>query len=132
MGSKYTKRYTEEFKRDAIALVDSSGKTVTAVARELGISSESLRGWYRRAKADQGEGAPGELTGAEREELRRLRRENREQQQTIEILKKATARSMGRCNIPGRTVAGGVAGWRGSGVRGCRTSRSMKYGGDGG
>ncbi|MFI6060691.1 transposase [Streptomyces sp. NPDC051286] len=35
MGSKYTKRYTEEFKRDAIALVDSSGKTFTAVAREL-------------------------------------------------------------------------------------------------
>ncbi|MFF4583687.1 transposase [Streptomyces sp. NPDC001373] len=38
MGSKYTKRYTEEFKRDAVALVDSSGKTVTAVARELGIA----------------------------------------------------------------------------------------------
>ncbi|MGW7386755.1 transposase [Streptomyces sp. NPDC054794] len=79
MGSKYSKRYTEEFKRDAIALVDSSGKTVTTVARELGISSESLRGWYRRAKADRGEGQPGELSGAEREELRRLRRENREQ-----------------------------------------------------
>ncbi|MFJ8795756.1 transposase [Streptomyces sp. NPDC102462] len=72
MGSKYTKRYTEEFKRDAIALVDSSGKTVTAVARELGISSESLRGWYRRAKADRGEGESGELTSAEREELKRL------------------------------------------------------------
>ncbi|WP_329138209.1 transposase [Streptomyces sp. NBC_01476] len=91
MGSKYTKRYTEEFKRDAIALVDSSGRTVTAVARELGTSSESLRGWYRKAKADRGEGRDGELTGAEREELRRLRRENHEQQQTIEILKKATA-----------------------------------------
>ncbi|MDX3246503.1 transposase [Streptomyces sp. ME18-1-4] len=51
MGSKYTKQYTEEFKRDAIALVDSSGKTVTAVARELSISSESLCGWYRKAKA---------------------------------------------------------------------------------
>ncbi|MBQ0953013.1 transposase [Streptomyces sp. RK76] len=36
MGRKCTKRYTEEFRRDAIALVDSSGKTVTAVARELG------------------------------------------------------------------------------------------------
>ncbi|MFE0858137.1 transposase [Streptomyces mutabilis] len=71
MGSKYTKRYTEELKRDTVALVDSSGKTVTAVARELGISSECLRGWYRRAKADQGAGAPGELTSAEREELRR-------------------------------------------------------------
>ncbi|MFE4968949.1 IS3 family transposase [Streptomyces sp. NPDC056660] len=77
MGSKYTKRYAEEFKRDAIALVDSSGKTVTAVARELGISSESLRGWYRQAKADQGEGRPGELTTQEREELRRLRRAER-------------------------------------------------------
>ncbi|CAL9332799.1 transposase [Streptomyces griseomycini] len=48
MGNKYTKRYTEEFKRDAIALVGSSGKTVTAVAREPGISFESLHGWYRR------------------------------------------------------------------------------------
>ncbi|MFE3144379.1 transposase [Streptomyces scopuliridis] len=89
MGSKYTKRYTAEFKRDAIALVDTMGKTVTAVARELGISSESLRGWYRRAKADRGEGAPGELTTAEREELKRLRRQNAEQAKTIEVLRKA-------------------------------------------
>ncbi|MFI2371910.1 transposase [Streptomyces sp. NPDC018833] len=88
MGSKYTKRYSEEFKGDAVALVDSSGKTVTAVAGEFGISSESLRGWYREAKTDRGEGTPGELTSAEREELKRLRKENREQQQTIEILKK--------------------------------------------
>ncbi|MDR6981334.1 transposase-like protein [Streptomyces sp. 3330] len=89
MGSKYTKRYTEDFKRDAVALVDSSGKTVTPVARELGISSESLRGWYRRAKADRGEGAPGELTTAEREELKRSRRQNAEQARTIEVLRKA-------------------------------------------
>ncbi|MER6417027.1 transposase [Streptomyces humidus] len=61
------------------------------MARELGISSESLRGWYRKAKTDRGEGESGELTSAEREELKRLRKENREQQQTIEILKKATA-----------------------------------------
>ncbi|MFJ8637027.1 transposase [Streptomyces sp. NPDC093568] len=88
MGSKYTKRYTEESKRDAVALVDSSGKTITAVARELGIRSESLRGWYRKAKADRSDDQSGELTNAEREELRRLRKENREQQQPIEILKK--------------------------------------------
>ncbi|MFJ2263525.1 transposase [Streptomyces sp. NPDC087844] len=89
MGNKYTKRYPKEFKRDAIALVDSSGKTVTAVARELGISSESLRGWYRRAKADRGEGQPGELTTAERDELKRLRKQNTEQAKTIEVLRKA-------------------------------------------
>ncbi|MFF3956015.1 transposase [Streptomyces sp. NPDC001890] len=59
MGSKYTKRYTAEFKRDAIVLVDSSGKTVTAVARDLGISSESLRGRHRWAKADRGESESG-------------------------------------------------------------------------
>ncbi|MFC8536756.1 hypothetical protein ACFUJY_22890 [Streptomyces sp. NPDC057249] len=41
----YTKRDTEEFKRDAIALVDSLVKTVTALARKRGTGSESLRGW---------------------------------------------------------------------------------------
>ncbi|GAA3981310.1 hypothetical protein GCM10022384_33130 [Streptomyces marokkonensis] len=56
MGCNYTQRYTEAFKPDAIALVDSSGKTVTAVAGELGISSESLRGWYRKMKADRRSG----------------------------------------------------------------------------
>ncbi|MFJ2113879.1 transposase, partial [Streptomyces sp. NPDC087850] len=55
MGSKYTRRYTAEFKRDAIALVDSAGRTVTEVARELGVSPESLRNWYHRAKVDRGE-----------------------------------------------------------------------------
>jgi transposase len=83
------KRYTAEYKRDAIALVDSTGRTVTEVARELGVSPESLRNWYRQAKADQGEGRPGELTTAEREELRRLRKQNAEQAKTIEVLRKA-------------------------------------------
>ncbi|MFH9016534.1 transposase [Streptomyces sp. NPDC017943] len=89
MGSKYTKRYTAEFKQDAIALVDSTGRTETEVARELGVSPESLRGWYRRAKADRGEGRPGEQTSAEREELKRLRKLAAEQARTIEVLRKA-------------------------------------------
>ncbi|MFJ4201527.1 hypothetical protein ACIP2Y_18090 [Streptomyces sviceus] len=42
MGSKYTKRYTEGFKRDAIALVDSSGKTVTAGPRRTGARSSPV------------------------------------------------------------------------------------------
>ncbi|MFG2651281.1 transposase [Streptomyces sp. NPDC048436] len=72
-----------------MALVDSTGRTVTEVARELGISPESLRSWYRQAKADRGEGRPGELTSAEREEFKRLRKQNAEQAQTIEVLRKA-------------------------------------------
>ncbi|WP_435279964.1 transposase [Streptomyces sp. 1222.5] len=88
MGSKYTRRYTAEFKRDAVALVDSTGRTVTEVARKLGVSPESLSGWHKQAKADRGEGRPGELTTAEREELKRLRKQNAEQARTIEVLRK--------------------------------------------
>jgi transposase len=48
VGSKYTKRYSDEYKRDAIELVRSSGRTVSDVARELGVSSEGLRGWVEK------------------------------------------------------------------------------------
>lgn len=89
--SNTSKRYTAEFKKDAVDLVRSSGRTVTEVARELGVSSEGLRGWVRQAGVDRGEGPAGVLTTAEREELVRLRRTVREQEQTIEVLGKATA-----------------------------------------
>jgi transposase len=88
--SNTSKRYTAEFKRDAVALALSSDKTVTEVAR-LGVSPEGLRNWVKQAKIDQGEGPAGALTTAEREELVRLRRKVREQEATIEVLGKATA-----------------------------------------
>ncbi|MFF6779511.1 hypothetical protein [Streptomyces sp. NPDC012510] len=59
------------------------------MAQELGVSAEELRNQVRQDQADRGQGAPGELTTAEREELRRLRRQNREQAETIEVLRKA-------------------------------------------
>ncbi|MEF9901794.1 transposase [Streptomyces sp. P9-A2] len=64
MGSKSSRsrRYTEEFKRDAVALVRSSGRTVTEVARELGVGPEGLRNWVRQDQVDRGQGAPGRLT----------------------------------------------------------------------
>ncbi|MEW1873267.1 transposase [Streptomyces caelestis] len=57
MGSKSnrSRRYTEEFKRDAVALVRSSGRTVTEAARELGVSAEGLRNWVRQDQADRGQ-----------------------------------------------------------------------------
>ncbi|WP_443045196.1 transposase [Streptomyces sp. NBC_00145] len=57
--SNTSKRYTAEFKRDAVALALSSAKTVTEVARDLGVSPEGLRNWVKQAKIDQGEGRPG-------------------------------------------------------------------------
>ncbi|MFJ4428935.1 transposase [Streptomyces bobili] len=104
MGSKYTNRYSDEYKRDAIEFVRSSGRTVTAVARELGISSESLRGWVKKTRAAQDNGSePGAVRAADDrdEELKRLRKLTAEQAKTIEILKNATLDSTGRSNSAG-------------------------------
>lgn len=88
MGSKYTNRYSDEYKRDAIELVRSSGRTVTEVARELGISSESLRGWMKKARAAHeakaGAGLSGPGGDTRDEELKRLRKLTAEQAKTIE------------------------------------------------
>ncbi|WP_078628729.1 transposase [Streptomyces sp. NRRL F-2664] len=88
MGSKNTRRYSDEYKRDAIEVVRSSDRTVTEVARELGVSPESLRGWVKKSRevrsAEARQGAD-----ARDEELRRLRKLAAEQAKTIEILKKS-------------------------------------------
>jgi transposase len=78
-----------EFRREAVALLKSSGKTVPQLAGELGVSPQSLRNWARQLDVDDGrvEG----LSSAERDELRRLRRELRFVTEEREILKKAAA-----------------------------------------
>jgi transposase len=72
-----------------VRLVSASGKSLSQVARDLGVSIESLRSWVKQSQIDQGE-RPG-LTTEEKEELRRLRRENRILLEEREILKKAAA-----------------------------------------
>ncbi len=84
-------RYTAEFRADAVALVRSSGRPIPSIAHDLGVNTQSLRNWLHQAAIDGGNGRTGELTTAEREELRRLRREVHVLQQEREILKKATA-----------------------------------------
>ena len=85
------RQYTPEFKAGAVRLVLDEGKSVTDVARDLDLTRSALDGWVRQAKIDAGRGAPGALTTAEKEELSRLRRENRELRMEREILKKAAA-----------------------------------------
>lgn len=81
--------YSEEFKREAVLLLRSSGKPVAQLASELGVSPQSLSNWRDQADVDEGK-AEG-LSSTEREELRRLRRENKVLTEEREILKKAAA-----------------------------------------
>jgi transposase len=89
-GRRPRRQYTEEFRTQAARLVLDEGKTVGAVARELDLTASALRIWVDRARADRTGGKTG-LTTAERDELARLRRENRILTEEREILKKATA-----------------------------------------
>jgi transposase len=82
-----TPHYPPEFKREAVQLYRSSGESISKVAEELGVSTESLRRWVKQHEIDKGERAG--LTTEEREELRRLRRENKTLKQERDFLKKA-------------------------------------------
>ena len=95
MGSSTASRrvrrqFSEEFKEGAVRLVLDEGKTVGAAARDLDLTESSLRNWVEHARADRTKGKTG-LTTAEREELARLRKENRILLEERDILKKATA-----------------------------------------
>lgn len=81
--------YPEEFRREAVGLV-RAGRSIKDVAGSLGVTEQSLRNWVKQDQLDRRERDDG-LTTAEREELRRLRRENARLKQEREILKRAAA-----------------------------------------
>lgn len=96
--------YPPEFRQEAVRLLRSSGKTIPVLARELGVSAQSLRSWAAQAEIDAGE--RDGLTSEEREELRRLRRQVRILEEEREILKKAAVLSIRQRNAALRVSAG--------------------------
>jgi transposase len=90
--SRARRSFTKEFKAEAVRLVRegaAAGKSAGQIAKDLDLTETALRAWVKQAAIDEGKGPPGALTTAEREELTRLRRENRVLQMEREILKRA-------------------------------------------
>lgn len=73
------KQYSEEFKRDALRLHETSGKSISEIERELGLSHNLLRQWKKRYQVDESG------TGVERSEVEQLKAELRQAQRELEI-----------------------------------------------
>ena len=89
-GRRARRQFTDEFKAGAVRLVLDEGRTVGAVARELDLTETAFRAWVEHARAGRTAGKTG-VTTAKREELARLRKENRQLRMDREILVKAAA-----------------------------------------
>jgi transposase len=86
--------YTQEFKREAMRLAQTSGKSIAQVARELGISDASIHQWRKELAEHGSEAFPGsEHQTALEEENRRLKRELERTRQERDILKKQSVSS---------------------------------------
>ena len=90
MPRRYTSPYPPDFRTEAVRLIREGQQPIARVAKDLGVSTESLRHWVKQADRDEGRRTDG-LTTEERHELVRLRRENRVLREEREILKKAAA-----------------------------------------
>lgn len=84
-------KYSAEFREEAVQIALRSSKTVTEVARELDLNSETLRGWVKKHHVQQEQPAEAELTVSERARLKELERRNRELEMENSFLKKAAA-----------------------------------------
>ena len=89
MERRQRRRFTPEFKARTVELVRSSGKPIAQICRELDLTETAVRRWVEQARVDAGEREG--LTSQEREELARLRKENRVLREEREILRKAAA-----------------------------------------
>ena len=89
MTKRKRRAFTPEFKAEAVRLCRVGDRSIPQVAKDLGLVETSLREWVQRADVDAGKGPPGALTTSEREELARLRKENKRLQMERDILKAA-------------------------------------------
>ena len=91
MTKRKRRAFTPEFKADAVRVVKAGERGIGQIAKELDLTETALREWVKRDEVDAGKGSQAALTTAEREELVRLRRDNKRLSMERDILKKAAA-----------------------------------------
>ncbi len=91
MTKRKRRRFTPEFKREAVKLIRTSDRPIAELCQEMDLTETAVRRWLKQAEVDAGGGSASALTTDESEELRRLRKEIRELRMEKEILRKATA-----------------------------------------
>ena len=91
MTRRKRRKFTPQFKADAVRLVLTGSKTCAEVTKQFDLTETALREWVKRAQIDAGNGPPGALTTAERAELIELRKRVKRAEMERDILKKATA-----------------------------------------
>ena len=84
------RKFTPEYRAEAVALVTDSGRAVSEVARSLGVHENTLANWVAKAKG-QGDVPEKPLSLPERAELEKLRKDNAQLQMDNAFLKKAAA-----------------------------------------
>jgi transposase len=91
MARRKRRSFTREFKQEVVELCMRGDRSIGEVARDLDLTESAVRNWVKQHEVDEGRGTEGALSSEEKEELQRLRRENRALREEREILKKATA-----------------------------------------
>ncbi len=91
MARRKRRKFTKEFKAEVVELCERGDRSIGEVSRDLSLTETSVREWVRQAKVDAGRGSDGAFSTAEKEELRKLRREVRQLREDKEILLKAAA-----------------------------------------
>lgn len=91
MSKRTRRKYTDEFKDEAVKLITEQGYSIAEVARNLGVNANLLGRWKKEAEEPPGQSSSSGDMAAMQAELKRLRKENKQLKMEREILKKAAA-----------------------------------------
>jgi len=91
MEKRKRRKFTREFKAEAVRLCKVGDRSIGQIGKELDLTETALRAWVKQADVDEAQNPTGALTTSEREELSKLRREVKRLEMEREILKKAAA-----------------------------------------